>query len=58
MYKRKTQDEYEIQGNYGHGWECVTTEENWKAAKEQVRCYRDNEPYSFRIVKKRVPICS
>lgn len=58
MYVRKTKDEYEIQGYYGgqYGWECVTTEETWKEAKEQVKCYRDNEPYSFRIRTKRIPI--
>ncbi len=54
-YIRKTIDEYEIQGNYGLGWECVTTEDTWKDAKAQVKCYRENESYSFRIRKKRVP---
>lgn len=57
MYKRKTVDEYEIQGNYGQGFECVTTEENRKAAREQLKCYRENEPsVAHRIVKKRVKI--
>jgi len=57
MYKRKTVDEYEIQGNYGQGFECVTTEETRAAAKEQLKTYRENEPqYSHRIVKKRVKI--
>jgi hypothetical protein len=54
MYNRKTIDEYEIQGNYGQGWECVTTEETWKNAKEQKKCYDKNENYPHRIVKKRV----
>ena len=56
MYIRKTKDEYEIQGNYGYGWETVTTEETFRAAKEQVKCYRDNEPGSHRIKMVRVPI--
>lgn len=59
MYIRKTTDEYEIQVNYGygHGYECVTTEETWKEAKAQLKCYRENEPGTpFRIVKKRVKI--
>lgn len=56
MYKRKTKDEYEIQGNYGQGFECVTTEATWREAKAQIKCYRENEPYQFRIVKKRVKI--
>jgi hypothetical protein len=56
MYQRKTIDEYEIQGNYGQGFECVTTEETWKAAMVQLKCYRENEPqYAHKIVKKRVP---
>ena len=56
MYKRKTIDEYEIQGHYGYGWDVLTTEETWKAAKEQKKCYDSNEPYSHRIVKKRVKL--
>jgi len=55
-YKRKTVDEYEVQSNYGQGWECVTTEETRKEAREQLRCYNENEPYPHRIIKKRVKI--
>ena len=44
MYKRKTKDEWEIQGNYGHGWEMVTTEETYRQAREQLKCYRENDP--------------
>lgn len=54
-YTRKTRDEFEIQGDYGQGWECVTAEASWKAAREQIKCYRENEPgVQFRIVVKRV----
>lgn len=56
MYKRKTIDEYEVQGNYGYGWDLETTEDSWKAAREQVKCYRENCLAMYRIVKKRVPI--
>lgn len=56
-YIRKTRDEYEIQGHYGYGFECVTTEETWRDAKMQIKCYRENEPgTAFRIIKKRVHI--
>ena len=56
-YKCKTEDEYEIQGNQGQEYELVTTEINWKDAKEQKRCYHENEPgISFSIVHKRIPI--
>jgi hypothetical protein len=56
MYKRKTRDEWEIQGNYGHGWEMVTTEETRKAATVQLRCYNLNESAPHRIKKIRVKI--
>jgi len=55
-YVRKTYDEYEIQGNCGYGWDCETTEETWKDAKAQAKCYRENVNYPIRIVKKRVKI--
>ena len=53
---RKTIDEYEIQGNYGSGWEVVCTEDTKLAAMETARDYRNNEPNAFRIVKKHVPL--
>jgi len=56
MYVRKTEDEFEIQGNCGYGWECETTETTWRKAREQARCYRENVNYPIRIVKKRVPL--
>ena len=53
-YKRKTRDIWEIQGRYDGSWELETQEESWRAAKEQVKVYIDNCPYTtFRIVKKR-----
>lgn len=57
--RRKLKSEWELQSNFGsgHGWECVTTEETWKAVKEQIKCYRDNAPqYPYRIVHRRVPV--
>lgn len=54
-YHRKTEDEFEIQGSYGQGWELVTTEVTWSLAKDQIKTYRENEPgVPFRIKKKRV----
>jgi len=57
-YKRKTEDEWQIQGFYPpYGWEEVTAETNRKDAIIQVKCYRENETNTaFRIVKKRIPI--
>ena len=54
MYKRKTKDEYEIQGHYGHGWETECTEDTWKEAKERLKEYRANSQYAVRCVKKRI----
>ena len=55
MYDRITKDEYQIQGYYiGYGWETETTEDTYKDAKTQVKCYRDNVAYPIRIVKKRI----
>jgi hypothetical protein len=58
MYIRKTEDEFEIQSwSPQGGWELATTETSRKDAREQVKCYRENEPHiAHRIVKKRVPI--
>jgi hypothetical protein len=48
-----------IQGNYGQGWEDVDSHEassngiakEYKAYKENVKAYRDNEPqYSHRVI--------
>ncbi len=57
MYTRKTVDIWEIQGNYGCGWECVTAEETRKEARERFREYTENEPgVPFRMKLKREKI--
>ena len=57
MYKRKTRDEWEVQGNYGYGWEMVTTENTRKEARAQLKCYRENESgTAHRIKMVRVPV--
>jgi len=45
--------DYVIQGYYGQGWEDATTEETFKAAKVQLKCYNDNEPSPHRLIKRR-----
>lgn len=58
-YKRKTYDEYQIQGYYGstYGWEEVCAEETWNDAKQTLREYRENERgVNFRIIKKCIKI--
>ena len=57
-YKRKTKDEFIVQGNYGygHGFEDECTEETRKEAKERLREYRENAPGVYRLVVRRVKI--
>jgi hypothetical protein len=56
-YKRKTVDEWEIQGFYAGAWEMATTETTRKNAKTNIRLYREAEPgVAFRIKKMRVKI--
>lgn len=54
-YKRKTEDEYQIQGCYGGTWEEVCCETSRKDAKKTLKEYRENEAgIPFKIVKKRI----
>lgn len=44
--------EFDIQGDYGQGWETETTEETLKDAKERLKEYNINCPqYPHRIKK-------
>ena len=55
--ERKTREEFQIQGNYGQGWEEVTAEDTRKEAQARLKEYRENQPeYPHRLVVKRVPI--
>ena len=52
----KTKLIWVVQGSYGygHGWEDVTAEENWKEAKARIREYRENERgVPFRVIRRR-----
>ena len=46
--------EYEIQGNYGYGWDTLTTEETLSGAKDQLSTYRANERIPLRIKRVKV----
>ena len=56
-YVRKTRDEYELEGFFRETgrWEYILTAEDFKDAKEQIKCYRENDPRPYRITKHRVP---
>jgi len=55
--RRKMKDEFEIQGNYGHGWDVECTEETRKEANQRLKEYRENAVLfaHHRIVHRRVP---
>lgn len=55
-YQRKTRDEFELQGNYGQGWECLTTEDSRAEIRQRLREYQENEGGAYRIKARRVPI--
>ena len=46
--------EYEIQGNYGYGWDALTTEETLGQAREQLKTYQSNERIPLRIKRVKV----
>ena len=49
------QIEFDIQGNYGQGYETVTCEETRAEALRRLKEYRENEPgISFRLVRKTI----
>ena len=53
-YIRKTRDYWDIEQNCGYGWEVVTAEDTWREAREQLKCYRENQPeYPVRARRKR-----
>jgi len=55
MYKRKTIDLWIVQGNYGQGWEDVTSSESYKEARQDLKDYIENDKFfSYRLILKRV----
>lgn len=52
----KWEIEHILQGYYpSYGWEDLTCEETRKGIREQLKCYRENEPQiCYRIIQRRV----
>ncbi len=49
------QVEFILQGYYdGHGWEDLTSEETRKEAREQLKCYQENEGGNYRIIRRAI----
>ena len=44
---------YVVQGNYGYGWDDLTSSEDYKEAKQDLKDYNLNENYSHRIIQRR-----
>lgn len=53
MRKNKYQYLFVVQGNYGQGFEDLTCSESYKAAREDLKSYRDNEHYPHRLIQRR-----
>lgn len=59
MYKRKTQDEFDIEQFCNGSWEVVNTESTREDARRSRREYRENQPeYPARIIKHRVKLAA
>ena len=52
--KRKTINQYFVQGNYGYGFEDLTAHNTKGEATLEKITYEENERYPFRVVTKRV----
>ena len=55
-YVRKTRDRWDIETNYGYGWECESSYDTYAEAKRDIKGYREYiGAYggSARIVKRR-----
>lgn len=52
-YVRKTVDRWDIETNYGYGWETECSEYTWPEAKQTLREYRENIRGAVRLVKRR-----
>lgn len=48
--------EFELQADYGDGWDILTTEDTLKGAREQERTYRANDSQGviYRVVRVKV----
>ena len=56
-YVRTTYDEYQIQTNYGYGWEVESRYETYREAKRDIDEYRTCAAHNggtARIVKRRI----
>jgi hypothetical protein len=43
-----------VQGNYGYGWDDLCAGDTWREVREDLRDYRNNEPYPHRAIRRRI----
>lgn len=55
-YTRKTRDRWDIETNWGYGWECECSEYTYKEARQRYREYTSNCKCDTRLTKHREPI--
>jgi hypothetical protein len=55
MYKRKTEDNWDVQGDYGYGFDRLTTECSLRDARQTRKEYVENDIslLAIRIIKYR-----
>lgn len=52
-YIRKTVDRWDIETNYGYGWETENSEYTLKDAKRSYKEYKENASGAVRMIKRR-----
>lgn len=57
-YQRKTIDRWDIETNYGYGWEVENSEYNYKDARRSLKEYLENCSGAVRMIMRREKIDS
>lgn len=52
-YERKTTDRWDIESNYGYGWEVEDSCYSLKEAKINYQLYLENGTGMYRLIKRR-----
>lgn len=52
-YVRKTVDRWDIETNWGYGWEVECSEYTRAEARQRLKEYQENCPCSVRMVRRR-----
>lgn len=55
-YKRKTKDEYHLEGLWEGQWGYIMAFDTYVEAQREKKCYMENDPRPYRIRKHLIPI--